>query len=133
MQSPHEVTEETVRALAAYVESLPPPPPLDVARGTVDAAAVARGRRIFREEGCIECHSPPTYTSPDTYDVGLKDESGNQRFNPPTLRGVSQRDRWLHDGRAARLDDIFTRWRHGLEQPLDHGQLADLLAFLRQL
>ena len=133
MRSPHTIDDETVRAMTAYIESLPPPPPLDVARDTVDAKLVAQGRRVFDRRGCAECHEPETYTSPDVYDVGLTDEKGNRRFNPPSLRGVSQRDRWLHDGRASTLRDVFAKTKHGLEEPISAAELEALLAFLRQL
>jgi cytochrome c peroxidase len=76
---------------------------------------------------------PPTYTSHKSYDVGLTDEVGNREFNPPSLRGVSQGGPYFHDGRAATLADIFTRYRHQLNAQLPEHELADLLQFLRSL
>jgi cytochrome c peroxidase len=70
---------------------------------------------------------------PKTYDVGLPDEHGRARFNPPSLRGVGQRDAFLHDGRAKRLEDVFTRHSHPDGGELPARQLQDLLAFLRSL
>ncbi len=126
-------SDESVKAIAAYLRSLPPPPGVDQARGIVDTDMVARGRGVFTAQGCAECHSSPRYTIAERRDVGLQDEQGLREFNPPSLLGVSQRDRWLHDGRAATLADVFRKYRHQLETELPQQQLADLLAFLRQL
>src|SRR5262249_5606729 len=91
-------TDEQVADLTAYLRALPPPTPADPAGG---GEAAARGRAVFDARGCTECHAPPEYTTPGRYDVGLADEVGNRRFNPPALRGVGRRTSLLHDGRAA--------------------------------
>ena len=44
--------------------------------------------------------------------MGLKDEVGHHEFNPPSLRGVSNRDSFLHDGRAGSLEDVFVKEKH---------------------
>ena len=54
-----------------------------------------------------QCHAPPTFTAEGRYDVGLDDAVGNRRFNPPLLQGVGLREPYLHDGRAATLEDVF--------------------------
>jgi YVTN family beta-propeller protein len=125
--------EEQVRAIVAYLRTLPPPPGVDAARGRVDRAAVRRGREVFRAQGCAGCHAPPVYTSPKTFDVGLQDEAGKRLFNPPSLRGVSQGGPYFHDNRAATLEDVFARHRHQLKKELARHELRDLLAFLRSL
>jgi cytochrome c peroxidase len=65
--------------------------------------------------------------------VGLPDERGLARFNPPSLRGVGQRDAFLHDGRARHLEDVFARSKHPDGKELPRAQLQDLLAFLRSI
>ncbi len=102
---------EQVSDLAAYLKTLPPPPAL----ATKDTHAAKRGRRVFTSQGCTACHVPPTYTSEKTYDVGLQDEAGNVAFNPPSLRGVGQGGPYFHDGRAATLEDVVAKYRHGLK------------------
>ena len=89
-------SEEEVACLTAYVKSLKPSPSLVV-------ATAGRGQAIFMKH-CAECHQPPVYTSARTFDVALTDEVGNARFNPPSLRGLSQRDRYFHDNRAKTLE-----------------------------
>jgi len=122
-------SDEQVRALAAFLQSLPAPP--QVAPGNQDA--VARGKAVFESQRCSRCHAPPEYTSAATYDVGLKDESGNSLFNPPSLRGVRHLVRLFHDNRAPSLEDVFKRFKHELNDDLPSTDLADLLAFLRSL
>ncbi len=133
MQSNQDPSERVVTALTAYIESLASPPSLDVLRGTRDDAAVRRGTQLFADLKCIRCHAPPTYTSPQTYNVGLQDQQGNDHFNPPSLRGVGQRAPYFHDNRATTLEDVFRSYGHQLDGELNDTQLADLLAFLRSL
>jgi len=88
---------------------------------------------VFDREGCSSCHEPGNYTSPEVYDVGLDDRIGNRRFNPPSLLGVSQRDRLFHDNRATSLEEVLQRFRHNLSAELDETSQTDLLEFLRSL
>lgn len=133
MQRDDPLPREEVEALVAFLETLQPPPPLDVARGTVDPQAVARGQAVFQRHDCARCHAPPTYTSPQAYDVGLADSQGARRFNPPSLRGVSQRDRWLHDSRAQTLEEVFLLHGHPQDTAYSAEEVRDLTAFLRSL
>jgi YVTN family beta-propeller protein len=125
MQADAPPTDEQLAALAAYVETLAPPPSIDQARGSQDLAAVDRGRELFGNLACTNCHAPPVFTTPDTYDVGLEDKLGNHKFNPPALLGVGQRGPYFHDNRAATLEEVFLKHKHQLER--------DLLSFLRSL
>jgi YVTN family beta-propeller protein len=126
-------SDRQVRDLTAFLRTLPPPPSLLTARGQIDPAAVKRGRRVFARQKCGTCHTPPTYTSPQAYDVGLRDEASGSRFNPPSLRGLSQAGPYFHDNRAGTLEEVFTRYRHELAGQLSDQELADLLHFLRSL
>jgi len=132
-----ELTEDQVSALAAYLRTLPPAPALGpIARdGQRDdlAAAVERGRKHFAAWNCARCHTAPNYTSRKTYDVGFEDEVGNAEFNPPSLRGVSQRDHLFHDNRAGSLEEVFTKFRHQVPQGRTEREIADLVEFLRSL
>ena len=133
MQRPHAKTPETLAAIEAYIQSLDIPPSLDALRGTADRDSIQRGAKVFERESCASCHRPPTYTSSDTYDVGLSDKQKNHKFNPPSLRGLSHRYRLFHDGSVTDLRDVFAIHQHQLEQPLSDQALDDLLAFLRSL
>ena len=124
---------DQVRDLTAYLETLSPPPARRTLVGKQNAESLRRGREVLGLHACATCHTPPTYTSTKTYDVGLADESGLKTFNPPSLRGVGQGGPYLHDGRAATLADVFTRHRHQLKGDLTKQELADLMEFLDSL
>jgi cytochrome c peroxidase len=128
-----EPSGEQIEALAAYLKSLPPPPSLAEARGDADQAAIARGQKVFDRLQCVECHAPPAYTDSSVYDVGLADRLGNRTFNPPSLLGVSQRDRYFHDNRAENLEEVFGRFQHKVPGDLARQDLDDLLWFLQSL
>ncbi|MEX2174467.1 MAG: cytochrome c peroxidase [Pirellulaceae bacterium] len=133
MQRADPLPRDEVRAIAAYLKTLEPPPPLNVLRGTQDEAAVLRGKEVFAQHDCGRCHAAPTYTTPQSYDVGLVDTQGNKKFNPPSLRGLSHRGPLLHDNRAATLEDVFTKHSHPSGAVYAADELQDLLAFLRSL
>jgi mono/diheme cytochrome c family protein len=128
-----EIPDDQIAALSAYLESLPSPPSVDALRGHSDAAAIARGRALFGKHDCAKCHAEPNYTVATLEQVGLKDEVGTLGFNPPSLRGVSQRDALLHDGRAKSLEAVFLEQRHPHSQEWSPAEVHDLAAFLRSL
>ena len=115
------------------MKTLQPAPPIDALSDAGERAAVERGRAVFSLRGCSGCHAAPTFTSPRTYDVGLQDELGNHQFNPPSLRGVSQRAAFFHDGRATYLKSVFTVYQHPGKTHIAPDELADLLAYLRSV
>jgi CxxC motif-containing protein (DUF1111 family) len=127
-------TPAEVNDMVAYLHTLEPAPPIAPAVTDGQQAAVAAGERVFERAGCVRCHIPTlTYTSDAVYDVGFEDEAGLKKFNPPSLRGVSQRQSLLHDGRAASLKELFTEHSHQLAEPLSETDLNALLEFLRSL
>lgn len=129
-----EIGDDEVAALAAYVRTLEPPPSVDRLRRTADQRLIARGKKLFGKLDCAACHSPPTYTSEDVYDVGIHDQEGNTHFNPPSLRGVGQRSPYFHNAAAKSLEAVFTEHRHQLDgRTLSDEELQALTAFLRSL
>jgi CxxC motif-containing protein (DUF1111 family) len=133
MASDHSVAARDVEAISAFIRTLPPPPSVSAARGE-NVDSLRSGRRIFLREGCVDCHAGVSLTSAQAYDVGLVDEQGARRFNPPSLRGVSQRENaLLHDGRAKDLEDLLLNHQHQLEDPLPADELKELLRYLRSL
>ena len=133
MHGPQPLTDAQADDVAAFLRALRPPPPVAAARGlALDDEARERGKTLFNQSDCIDCHRSPKYTSEKVYEIGLSDEMGNRKFNPPSLRGVSQRARWFHDGRAKKLEEVFTLHGHQAEG-LSTGEIRDLLAFLEGL
>lgn len=130
-----DVREQDVNDLVAYLQTLlPPPPSRPPETDAADREGIARGRDVFLGHQCQGCHVPPlTYTASDVYDVGLKDENGRRKFNPPSLRGVGHARRLFHDNRADSLEDVFQGHGHPSDTALSDKELVDLVRFLRSL
>ena len=123
-----------IEPLAAYLRTLSPPPSLRFARGAEpDTARIEKAQVVFRSAGCSGCHSGSSYTSASIVDVGIHDEEGVTEFNPPSLRGVSQRGPWFHDGRAERLRDVLESGHHNADEPLTEDQIQLLSELLETL
>ncbi len=120
-------------ALVAYLFTLPLPPPLSEAREEPPSPEITKGKLLFDKLGCNECHRFPLFTSSDEYDVGLHDEAGIKEFNPPSLHGVSQRDRFFHDGSATSFREVLEDAGHPDGDGLSGRQLKQLIAYLRTL
>ena len=123
------LSDDQVTDLVAYLETLKPPP----SARAHDRTLLARGQSVFKTHGCIECHAGAKLTSRGTFDVGLTDEKNRREFNPPSLRGVGQRDRLFHDGRASGLSEAINQVRHRLNEPLSADDSLALIAYLRSL
>ncbi|MBI1311552.1 c-type cytochrome [bacterium] len=121
--------------LAAYLTTLSRPPSIEAARGSELAPdEVTRGAAVFASNGCATCHDPFTSLTTDgVFDVGLPDRAGQRKFNPPSLGGVSQRDRLLHDGRATSLSEVLGRFSHPNEQRLSDEDRDALISYLKSL
>jgi cytochrome c len=125
-QSPRRVL-----ATALWVDSLPLLPASPVA----DASAVEHGKALFEDAtvGCASCHSGPRLTNNASVDVGT-----GGVFQVPSLRGVSARAPYMHNGCAATLIDRFYSGcggdsRHGDLSKLSSGDISDLVSYLETL
>jgi YVTN family beta-propeller protein len=133
----HEPAGTEVADLVAYLRSLPPPRPLPVKGG--ERGALARGRALFRGKArCAACHHGAALDDARAHDVGTRGPGDTTaRFDTPALRGVARTAPYLHDGRAATLEAVFTahnpRRRHGAAHLLGAEELADLIAYLKSL
>ena len=104
------------------------------ARGELIAEQIKRGSQLFETLKCSECHAPPTYTTVNTYDVGIQDEHGLKDFNPPSLRGVSQRYGLFHDNRAADVRAVLEDHAHPDGSiSLSKSDLEALIHFLESI
>ncbi|HEX8201177.1 MAG TPA: cytochrome c, partial [Isosphaeraceae bacterium] len=139
MQGPRPSAEE-VAAVVAYLGTLDfPPNPNRLPDGGLSPAAL-RGQAVFRSPvaACNTCHGEPEFTDGRIHDVGLGEPGDVYRgYNPPSLRGVYDKDPYLHDGRARTLRDVLT----GDHSPdivagqgdLSSQELDDLIAYLKSL
>ena len=123
-----------VEPLSAFLRSTTPPPSLHFARGSApDPVRLSHAQKVFQSAGCSNCHAGASLTSAAIVDVGIHDEEGVTEFNPPSLRGVSQRGPWFHDGRATQLRHVLESGHHDPETPLSDDQITLLLELLDSL
>ena len=121
-------SDEQLYALALYLYSRQPPPdpnPFD--------ENARRGQRIFQQQGCSVCHTPPLYTNnrltpavgfripeqlrktDEIIDISvgtdsalaLRSRRGTGFYKAPSLRGVWYRNAFGHMGQAETLEEWF--------------------------
>ncbi len=133
-------SRDDVRALSAYLGTLDfPRNPYLEADGSRSESA-RRGEAVFRSarSACASCHGGPEFTDGKVHEVGLGERGDVYKgHNPPSLRGVYDKDPYLHDGRARTLQDALS----GVHSPeslvggesLSPAELEDLIAYLKTL
>jgi DNA-binding beta-propeller fold protein YncE len=139
MQGP-QPTDDDVRQVAAYLESLPIPPSKASESGSSLSEQEERGRAVFLSEAanCAACHSGKLFTDGQIHDVGLGSEYDKyQGYNTPSLLGIANRVRYLHHGRALSLDDLLSDLHSPAKvsatRELTDDERADLVAYLQTL
>lgn len=96
------------------------------------------GREIPAEARCSTCHSGPNYSNLQMADVGsLKANEDSTMFDSPNLNNVYESAPYLHDGSAATLEEIWTKFNirdtHGYANDMTKDQLNDLVEYLKSL
>ena len=138
MSTEQEITAADTAALLAYLETLQPAVSPHRPTAATLSEGATRGQAIFQGKGsCADCHQGDHLTSEKIYAVGLIEARDRMReFNPPTLRGLYTRRRFLHDGRGKSLQQVLTKY-HAPEnvagQALTEQELADLIEYLQAL
>ncbi|MDA0832247.1 MAG: hypothetical protein O2955_00175 [Planctomycetota bacterium] len=138
MNSEIEITDDDLNAVYAFLETLHQPEIHKSMTNADVAASVSRGELIFLGKGgCATCHQGTYYTKPEVMTVGLETTRDYFKgFNPPSLRGLRHRRRFLHDGRAESLEQVLTgghRPENVSGEALTDAELHDLISFLRTL
>lgn len=134
-----EPTQQEVKALTAYLNTLKPiPSPNKPAPGTAASEALTRGRNLFYgKANCVQCHAGETFTTPKNHELPIEpDGSPFDTWNPPSLRGVHDRAPLMHHGLANDLMDLLQN-HHKPEKmggsTLDKDEIEDLITFLKSL
>ncbi|MGQ9619933.1 MAG: YVTN family beta-propeller repeat protein [Bacteroidales bacterium] len=98
----------------------------------------SHGNEIPIVNRCVTCHPAPYYTNRKAVDVGtLSPTDDSILFDTPHLNNVFASPPYLHDGRAATLEEIWTIYgrdeNHGAVNDLTKIELNDLIEFLKSL
>jgi mono/diheme cytochrome c family protein len=140
VQNPPDQVESKLAALEAYQLSIatPAPPP-----GIFDAGAAARGKTVFEGAGkCATCHVGPAFTDANVRlhppsevptDPLHAARSATKMYRTTPLRGLWQHAPYFHDGSAATLNDVVSRYNSAKALGLTPGQAADLVEYLKSL
>jgi YVTN family beta-propeller protein len=129
--------EEDALALDAFLKSLEPLPSPALEKGQLSEGA-QRGKTVFEKAACVECHPGPNYTDLKLHDVGTgKGREANIALDTPTLRENWRTGPYLHDGRAATLEQVVREYneddKHGLTKALSFEEITDLVEYMESL
>jgi YVTN family beta-propeller protein len=96
------------------------------------------GNEIPESNRCYTCHPPPYFTNMQMTDVGtLAPTDDPMLLDVPQLNNVYESAPYLHDGRAATLEEIWTRFnnhdQHGVANDMTKDQLNDLVEYLKSI
>ncbi len=96
------------------------------------------GVEIPESNRCYTCHPPPYFTNLQLTDVGTLSENDDPMpFDVPQLNNVYDSPPYLHDGRAATLEELWTVYnkedKHGMANDMTKGQLNDLVEYLKSI
>lgn len=138
-------------AITAYIASGVPNPPNLMFNPDGELTAVQkRGKEIFDRthdtkgneipsiNRCVTCHPAPYFTNRQLLDVGTLAASDDSiLFDVPHLNNIFASAPYLHDGRAATLEEIWTVYgtteQHGAVNDLTKTQLNELIEYLKAL
>ncbi len=135
MNTEKPISDEDVDSLAAYMETLIHP---QNPRANSVSSNIGLGRQLFEgRAGCSKCHSGSTFTNSETFDGAVEDSKDrNKLYNPPSLKGVSTRRRFLHTGKAKSLEQVLNKFHRPEDlvgETLDDKETAVLIEYLKSL
>ncbi len=128
-----KVGDSITHAVNAYLNSLEAIPSPHLVDGALNPKAV-KGKIIFENVGCAECHPEPHYTDLKKHRMGKRGTDDHQNnWDTPTLIEVWRTGPYLYDGRCATMDEVFDSAYHGLEKPLPEEQVDQLVSYVLSL
>ena len=97
-----------------------------------------KGKKLFKQANCAECHSGEYYTDLEKYNVSTgRDREADVQFDTPGLREVWRTGPYLHDGRAATIEEVVTKYnkddRHGITSGLSEEEISSLVEYVLSL
>lgn len=135
----HQVTQEHVDAVNAYLKSLEPvPSPYLKQDGSLTDSAV-RGKKVFEGKAeCARCHVQPYYGDKKKYTLGLGSDNDREReFVTPILIEVWRTAPYMYDGRAVSIQEVITsdnkNNKHGNTKNLTPQEVDDLACYVNSL
>jgi cytochrome c peroxidase len=109
-----DIDEESAACVDEYLKALRPVPSPYLMDGKLSKKA-EEGRKVFDKLKCGECHSGPYFTDLKMHRIGENIEFENG-WDTPTLIEIWRTAPYLFSGSAATIEEVFTKFKHGIEQ-----------------
>lgn len=108
-----------------------------VERGALSDSA-RRGKEVFRNAGCVQCHPHPYFTTKELIATGTaRGLDEGKKVLVPSLVEVWRTAPYLHDGRAKTIRDAITTHNpgdlRGKTSGLNDRELEDLINYVQSL
>jgi len=127
-----DIDEESAACVDAYLKALRPVPSPYLIDGKLSQKA-EEGRKVFEKLKCGECHSGPYFTDMKMYRIG-EDIEFEKGWDTPTLIEVWRTAPYLFNGSAATLEEVFTKYKHGIEkQKVSQKEIENLVEYVNSL
>jgi len=129
--------EDRAKLIEQYIASLRPFPSPAFTKSGLSQAAL-RGKEMFRQLNCGECHPESTWFTDMKRHEGRKtsEDAGplDGIWDTPTLHELWRTAPYGYNGSCATLQELFySPISHGIDQNLTDGQITDLVEYLRAL
>ena len=127
-----DIDEESAACVDAYLKALRPVPSPYLVDGQLSKKAV-EGRKVFEKLKCGACHSGPYFTDMKMHRIGENVEF-EKGWDTPTLIEVWRTAPYLFNGSAATLEEVFTKYKHGVEkQKVSPKEIEALTEYVNSL
>ncbi len=128
-----QIEEAHAMAVDKYLRSLKAVPSPHLINGQLNKKA-KKGKIIFENESCNFCHSGNWFTDLKKHEMGRQEEYDHQNtWDTPTLIEVWRTGPYLHDGRCATMEEVFSIEKHGLRNELPEEEIEQLSEYVLSL
>jgi len=144
------LTPAEVVLLQEFIHSIPPLANPYLSPDGKLTPVQQRGKKLFErtttndgspipvENQCHFCHSGPHYSNYERFDVGTKSPTDTKtEFDAAHLTNLFESPPFLHDGRAATLEEIWTKYnpegKHGISSDWTKKQLNELIEYIKAM
>ena len=126
------IDEESASCVDAYMKSLRPVQSPYLVKGQLSKKAVV-GQKVFDRLNCGRCHNGPYFTDMKMHRIGENIEF-ERGWDTPTLIEVWRTAPYLFHGGAATLDEVFTKFKHGVEnQKVSPKEIEAIVEYVNSL
>jgi len=126
-----QIPEDLALCVDKYLMSLRPVPSPFLENGKLTEKA-ERGKKVFEKLNCGYCHSGPYFTDMQMHRIGdgVEFEAG---WDTPSLMEVWRTAPYLFDGRAGTLKDVFSVYKHGINEKVSEQEIDELVEYVNSL